>query len=230
MDTVNWRQKMDTDHIPVATKYNKLPLLVACRGYKHIDDANFAVQPELSESVIRIANCIGGDCFHKFDKEGHPILIDRTGYHNTKEMGNNVTAAEITNYQISANEFLNRVIMPEGCERAGKPIHSETVIFDCTNMSLWRKCVCVNDVSGRQKLTFFAEFHMSAMYHLKAIAEIVQHYYPETLHRLFIVNAPSAFVVMFKVIKPWLNPRVSRSLLCSAETRQLIYVALLLYI
>jgi hypothetical protein len=52
---------------------------------------------------------------------------------------------------------------------------------------------------------------MSAMYHLKAIAEIVQHYYPETLHRLFIVNAPSAFVVMFKVIKPWLNPRVSIS-------------------
>ena len=50
---------------------------------------------------------------------------------------------------------------------------------------------------------------MNAMYHLKAIAEIVQHYYPETLHRLFIVNAPSAFVVMFKVIKPWLNPRVN---------------------
>lgn len=49
---------------------------------------------------------------------------------------------------------------------------------------------------------------MNALYHLKAIAEIVQHYYPETLHRLFIVNAPSAFVVMFKVIKPWLNPRV----------------------
>lgn len=54
---------------------------------------------------------------------------------------------------------------------------------------------------------------MSAMYHLKAIAEIVQHYYPETLHRLFIVNAPSAFVVMFKVIRPWLNPRVSISVM-----------------
>jgi hypothetical protein len=49
---------------------------------------------------------------------------------------------------------------------------------------------------------------MNAMYHLKAIADIVQHYYPETLHRLFIVNAPSAFVVMFKVVKPWLNARV----------------------
>jgi hypothetical protein len=54
-------------------------------------------------------------------------------------MGKEVTTEEITNFQVSANEFLNRVIMPEGCERAGKTIHSETIIFDCTNMSLWRK-------------------------------------------------------------------------------------------
>ncbi|KAI8877596.1 CRAL/TRIO domain-containing protein [Backusella circina FSU 941] len=188
IETIKWRKKMDVEHIPVATKYNNLPLLMAVRGYKYIDDGNCHVEPELSDSVIRIANCIGGDCFHKFDKEGHPILIDRTGFHNTKEMGNHVTTDEMTNYQISANEFLNRVIMPEGGEIAGKPVHSETLIFDCTNMSLW-------------------QLHMSAFYHLKAIAEIVQQYYPETLHRLFIVNAPSAFVVMFKIIKPVLNPR-----------------------
>ncbi|KAG2208154.1 hypothetical protein INT47_010516 [Mucor saturninus] len=188
IDTVEWREKVDADHLPVATKYNGLPSLVACRGYKYVQDVNFVVHPIMSESVIRIANCVGGDCFHKFDKEGHPILIDRTGYHNAKDMGNNVSTLEITNFQIATNEFLNRVIMPEGCELAGKSIHSETAIFDCTNMSLW-------------------QFHMNALYHLKAIAEIVQHYYPETLHRLFIVNAPSAFVVMFKVIKPWLNPR-----------------------
>ncbi|KAI9480813.1 MAG: CRAL-TRIO domain-containing protein [Benjaminiella poitrasii] len=188
IDTIVWRKNNTIDRIPVATKYNGLPVLIACRGYKYIDDANFTVQPGISESAIRIVNCVGGDCFHKFDKEGHPLLIDRTGYHNTKEMGNNVTSKEITNYQVATNEFLNRVIMPEGCERAGQAIHSETVIFDCTHMSLW-------------------QFHMSALNHLKAIAEIVQHYYPETLHRLFIINAPSAFVVMFKVVKPWLNPR-----------------------
>lgn len=54
-------------------------------------------------------------------------------------MGNNVTSEEITNYQIATNEFLNRVILPQGSEIAGKSIHSETAIFDCTNMSLWRK-------------------------------------------------------------------------------------------
>jgi hypothetical protein len=78
METIKWRKKIDVEHIPVATKYNNLPLLMAVRGYKYIDDGNCHVEPELSDSVIRIANCIGGDCFHKFDKEGHPILIDRT--------------------------------------------------------------------------------------------------------------------------------------------------------
>lgn len=56
-------------------------------------------------------------------------------------MGNNVSTLEITNYQVATQEFLNRVLMPEGCEKAGKSIHSETVIFDCTNMSLWRKFI-----------------------------------------------------------------------------------------
>jgi hypothetical protein len=78
VETIKWRKKIDVEHIPVATKYNNLPLLMAVRGYKYIDDGNCHVEPELSDSVIRIANCIGGDCFHKFDKEGHPILIDRT--------------------------------------------------------------------------------------------------------------------------------------------------------
>lgn len=50
---------------------------------------------------------------------------------------------------------------------------------------------------------------MNAFYLLKAVADVVQRYYPETLHRLFIVNAPGVFVTMFRVIKAWLNPRVS---------------------
>lgn len=69
---------MKIDEIPVATKYNNLPIIVACRGYEHVNDGNFKTSPELSESTIRILNYTGGDCFHKFDKEGHPVMIDRT--------------------------------------------------------------------------------------------------------------------------------------------------------
>lgn len=188
LDTFKWRKEMKIDEIPVATKYNNLPIIVACRGYEHVNDGNFKTSPELSESTIRILNYTGGDCFHKFDKEGHPVMIDRTGYHNAKYLGGHVNSQDIVNYHISANEFLNRVIMPEGSKRAGRRIHSETIIFDCTNMGLH-------------------QFHMNAFYLLKSVADIVQRYYPETLHRLFIVNSPAAFVAMFKVIKAWLNPR-----------------------
>ncbi|CAO3609738.1 unnamed protein product [Cunninghamella blakesleeana] len=188
ISSMEWRKRENIDDLPVPTKYNKLPLIVCVRGYKYIDDANTEYHPDLSEASIRIMNTIGGDCFHKFDKEGHPILIDRTGYHQSKEMGLNVTDDELKNFHVSCNEFLNRVLFPEATERIGRHIHKETIIFDCNNMGLW-------------------QFQMAAFSKMKQVLEHLQNYYPETLHRLFVVNAPSAFLIMWKVIKPWLDQR-----------------------
>ncbi|CAO3634867.1 unnamed protein product [Cunninghamella echinulata] len=188
ISSMEWREKEKIDYWPVATKYNKLPLLVSVRGYKYIQDANTDYHPGLSESSIRILNYMGGDCFHKFDKEGHPILIDRTGYHQSKEIGINVNDEELKNYQVSCNEFLSRVLFPEATERAGRYIHKETIIFDCEHMGLF-------------------QFHMAGLNKMKQVLAYLQSYYPETLHHLFVVNAPSAFLIMWKVIKPWLDQR-----------------------
>lgn len=54
----------------------------------------------------------------------------------------------------------------------------------------------------------FLEFHMSGLFKLKQVADYVQSYYPETLCRLFVVNAPSAFLAMWKIVRPWLDPKV----------------------
>ncbi|KAI8082839.1 CRAL-TRIO domain-containing protein [Halteromyces radiatus] len=186
--TLLWRQEKQVDMCPVATAKNGLPVLVSVRGYKNIQDQNIQSHPQLSETSIRILNYLGGDSFHKFDKEGHPLLIDRTGYHQSKELGNDVTSEEIKHFQVACNEFLNRVIMLEASERAGRPIHKETIIFDCTHMGLW-------------------QFHMSGLLKLKQVAEYVQGYYPETLAHLFVVNAPSAFLVMWRIIRLWLDPK-----------------------
>ncbi|KAI8071715.1 CRAL-TRIO domain-containing protein [Gongronella butleri] len=188
VETLRWRRDEGIDQLPVATKANGLPLLVSVRGYKYVDDGHVQSDPRLSESAVRILNYMGGDCFHKFDKEGHPILIDRTGYHQSKEIGADITGDELTKFQVSCNEFLNRVIMVEASERAQRTIDRETLIFDCSNVGLW-------------------QFHMAGLMKLKLVAGYVQTYYPETLHRLFVVNAPSAFLVMWKVIKPWLDKR-----------------------
>jgi hypothetical protein len=53
---------------------------------------------------------------------------------------------------------------------------------------------------------------MSGLLKLKQVADYVQNYYPETLNRLFVVNAPSAFLVMWKIVKPWLNLKVRKRL------------------
>jgi hypothetical protein len=40
---------------------------------------------------------------------------------------------------------------------------------------------------------------------LNMLTEIDLNYYPETLGRLFLVNTPSTFVVLWKIVKTWLD-------------------------
>jgi hypothetical protein len=49
---------------------------------------------------------------------------------------------------------------------------------------------------------------MPALYFIRAIADCDQKYYPETLNKFFLVNAPSAFVYVWKIVKAWLDPGV----------------------
>ena len=46
----------------------------------------------------------------------------------------------------------------------------------------------------------------------RAIADVDQKYYPETMNKLYLVNSPSAFVIVWKIVKGWLDPGVRVSL------------------
>ncbi|KAI9320496.1 CRAL-TRIO domain-containing protein [Dichotomocladium elegans] len=94
---------------------------------------------------------------------------------------------EVNNYHIGCNEFLHRVIMRDCSITANRTINRETVIFDCTGMG-WH------------------QFHMPALQFIRAISDVDQKYYPETLNKLYLVNAPSAFVMVWKIVKGWLDP------------------------
>jgi hypothetical protein len=50
---------------------------------------------------------------------------------------------------------------------------------------------------------------MPALQYLRAVSDTDQKFYPETMNKLFIVNAPSAFVIVWKMVKAWLDPGVS---------------------
>ncbi|KAG2201732.1 hypothetical protein INT46_003124 [Mucor plumbeus] len=187
LKTFEWRE---TNHIgdhPVATGENKLPVLYAVRGYQSIPDSNLESLPGVSESVLRINKYMGGACLHKVDREGCPIYIERLGYHRAKDIAKNATVEEVQGYHIGCNEFLHRVVMKDCSKVAGHHVNRETVIFDCTGMG-------------------WSQLHMPALYFIKAIADCDQKYYPETLNKFFLVNAPGAFVYVWKIVKAWLDP------------------------
>ncbi|KAI9267774.1 CRAL-TRIO domain-containing protein [Helicostylum pulchrum] len=187
LSTIEWRKVNDINNHPVATAENKLPVLYAVRGYQSIPDSNLESAPGISESVIRINKYMGGACLHKVDREGCPIYIERLGYHKAKDIAKNATVEEIQGYHIGCNEFLHRTVMKDCSKVAGRHINRETVIFDCTNMG-------------------WGQLHMPALQFIRAIADCDQKYYPETLNKFFLVNAPGAFVYVWKIVKAWLDP------------------------
>ncbi|KAI9496667.1 CRAL-TRIO domain-containing protein [Zychaea mexicana] len=186
-NTLAWRKESNVDVHPVATLDNKLPLLYPVRGFSCLPDGNLDVHPSVSEAVLRIYRWMGGSCLHKTDNDGCPIYIERLGHHAAKEIAKYATSEEVSHYHIGCNEFLHRVIMKDCSKKAGKIINRETVIFDCTGMG-WH------------------QFHMPALYYIRAISDTDQKYYPETLNKLYLVNAPSAFVMVWKIVKGWLDP------------------------
>lgn len=53
---------------------------------------------------------------------------------------------------------------------------------------------------------------MPALHFIRAIADCDQKYYPETLNKFFLVNAPGAFVYVWKIVKAWLDPGVCQDI------------------
>ncbi|KAF1806910.1 CRAL-TRIO domain-containing protein [Mucor lusitanicus] len=187
LKTFEWRETNRIGDHPVATGENKLPVLYAVRGYNSIPDSNLEPLAGVSESVLRINKYMGGACLHKVDREGCPIYIERLGYHRAKELAKNAKVEEVQGYHIGCNEFLHRVVMKDCSKTAGRHVNRETVIFDCTGMG-WH------------------QLHMPALNFIRAIADCDQKYYPETLNKFFLVNAPGAFVYVWKIVKAWLDP------------------------
>ncbi|TPX35943.1 hypothetical protein SmJEL517_g01702 [Synchytrium microbalum] len=186
---LEWRKRDRVDELPVPS-VNGAPLLQHVRGYKTIPDGN--INPHLDgvpEKFKSWYGYSGGGGFHKLDKDGQPVFIERMGLYDVQGMIKYCTAESIVDIHIRNAEFLTRVLMKECSDRAGRNIEKHTVIFDFEG-------------------TGFHQFDMRGLALLKSITEVEQAYYPERLDRLFIINAPFLFTKVWAIVKPWLAPAV----------------------
>ncbi|KAI9350476.1 CRAL-TRIO domain-containing protein [Zopfochytrium polystomum] len=164
-----------------------IPFLASVRGYKTVPDVDVDMNdPRHSPYFAKMYKCMGGLSFHKFDKDGLPLVIERVGLYDSRRLAHICTLDALLELHTDLQEYLFRKLMPEASDRKGTLVDKQCVIFDCTGMGLH-------------------QFYMPAMGLLRAVADNDAKYYPERLGRLFLVNSPPVFQKIWVMIKRWLD-------------------------
>ncbi|KAJ1952873.1 hypothetical protein EC988_003320 [Linderina pennispora] len=185
-----WRAEEKIDDLPVAMASNTFSVPYPTRGYFSVADANLMAGTKVKEFQLKLNRYFGGGCWHKQDKDGHPLYIERIGRYKIKNIPSKCTLDELFEDHYLMQEFLCRTIFPECSRWAGRDISKQVVIFDLSGISL-------------SMLS-----HWPALNMLREMLANDQLYYPECMHKTFVINAPAMFVTAWNVIKGWLDPRV----------------------
>lgn len=126
--------------------------------------------------------------YHKTDRFGRPIYIERLGELNLKRLFEVTSEERIIRYSVREYERLVNEIFPACSEAAGKRVEQTIVILDLGGASM--------KLLSKKVYNF-----------IKLASTVAQDYYPECLGNMFILNSPMLFSGVWAVVKPWLDKR-----------------------
>ncbi|KAL5815187.1 hypothetical protein ACOSQ3_025983 [Xanthoceras sorbifolium] len=139
------------------------------------------------EEYVEVKKCYPHG-YHKVDKYGRPIYIERIGMVDLNALLQVTAVDRFVRYHVSEQEKTLNLRYPACSMAAKRHIASTTSILDVKGVGM-------------------SNFSKPARYLFMEIQKIDSNYYPETLHRLFIINAGSGFRVLWKVLKAFLDAR-----------------------
>ena len=128
--------------------------------------------------------------YHKTDKRGRPVYIDRIGCADLDTLFKVTTPERIAEEHLYEWEVLLRDRFPACSRAAGRPIRQTMTVVDLAGLSL-------------------ARFN-TARPVVMALTRLDQEYYPEFLGDLMLVNAPWVFTAVWAVVSPMLGARTQR--------------------
>ncbi|KAK3008437.1 hypothetical protein RJ639_014435 [Escallonia herrerae] len=126
--------------------------------------------------------------FHGVDRHGRPLYIERIGMVDLDALLRVTSMDRFLKYHVSEQEKTLTRRYPACSLAAKKHIASTTSILDMKDVGV-------------------SNFSKPARYLFLEIQKIDSNYYPETLHRLYIINAGSGFRILWKALKAFLDPR-----------------------
>ncbi|GLT49179.1 hypothetical protein SLA2020_227560 [Shorea laevis] len=126
--------------------------------------------------------------FHGVDKYGRPVYIERIGMVDMNELLQITTIERLVKNHIAEQEKTLSLRFPACSIAAKKHIASTTSILDVKGVGM-------------------SNFSKPARYLFMEVLKIDTNYYPETLNKLFIINAGSGFRMLWKVVKAFIEAR-----------------------
>jgi hypothetical protein len=135
---------------------------------------------------------------HGVSKDGHVIYIDRPGKCIPKEMQANFTMDEYIDLHIQTMEWMNDAKIKLSA-KLGRRTYKHVVIMDLDDFG-------------------FSHFTKKFYGPIKDLIDIDQTKYPETLHKMYVVNASFVCKAIWAIASPWIDATTkSRIKWCSKK-------------
>ncbi|KAG9096984.1 cytosolic factor, phosphatidylinositol/phosphatidylcholine transfer protein [Ceratobasidium sp. 370] len=123
--------------------------------------------------------------YHKMDKDGRPIYIERLGKLDIKALYAVTTQERQLQRLVWEYEKFINDRLPACSAAVGQPVETSCTILDLQNVGL-------------------SNFYKVKDYVMQA-SQIGQDRYPECMGKFYIINAPYLFSTVWAFVKPWLD-------------------------